>query len=59
MDFVDGLPSSNKFTSIMVVVDTLSKSAHLVPLSQPYTATIVAKQFIDTVVKLHGLPRSI
>ena len=59
MDFVDGLPRSGSFTSIMVVVDRLSKSAHLIPLSHPYTASIVASRFVANVVKLHGLPRTI
>lgn len=45
MDFIDGLPCSNKYTTLMVVVDRLSKSAHLVPLSHPYTARSVAAKF--------------
>lgn len=59
MDFVDGLPTSNHHTSIMVVVDRLSKSAHLVPLAHPYTSRSVAAKFIEFIVKLHGIPRSI
>jgi len=43
----------------MVVVDRLSKSAHLIPLSHPYTARSVAAKFVFHVVKLHGIPRSI
>ncbi|CAL9217877.1 unnamed protein product [Arabidopsis halleri] len=59
MDFVDGLPRSDGNTTIMVVVDRLSKSSHLVPLSHPYTAKKVAAKFVDAIVKLHGMPRSI
>ncbi|CAH9130821.1 unnamed protein product [Cuscuta epithymum] len=59
MDFVDGLPRSNNHTTILVVVDRLSKSAHLIPLTHPYTASLVAKRFVDCVVRLHGIPRSI
>ncbi|CAL9238536.1 unnamed protein product [Arabidopsis halleri] len=33
MDFIDGLPHSDGHTTIMVVVDMLTKSAHLVPLA--------------------------
>ena len=51
MDFVDGLPRSDNHTSIMVGVDRLTKSAHLIPLSHPYTA--------KSIVKLHGIPKSI
>lgn len=46
-------------TTIMVVVDRLSKSAHLVPLSHPYTAKKVAAKFVDAIVRLHGMPRLI
>lgn len=59
MDFVDGLPRSDNHTSITVVVDRLSKAAHLVPMAHPYTARLVASKFIDAVVKHHGVPRSI
>lgn len=59
MDFVDGLPKSLSYTSIMVIVDHLTKSAHLVPLLHPYTVAVVATNFVEYVVKLHGLPRSI
>lgn len=59
MDFVDGLPRSDNHTSIMVVVDRLTKAAHLIPLAHPYTAKSVAAKFLEFVVKLHGLPKSI
>lgn len=59
MDFVDGLPRSDGHTSIMVIVDKLTKSAHLVALPHPYTASYVASHFVAHAVKLHGLPRSI
>lgn len=59
MDFMDGLPKSHENTSIMVVVDLLTKSAHLIPLSHPYTALVVAAKFVVNIIKLHGIPRSI
>lgn len=59
MDFIDGLPCSDKHTTIMVVVDRLTKAAHLVPLSHPYTAKSVAAKFVEFVVKLHGIPKTI
>lgn len=59
MDFIDGLPRSDSHTSIMVVVDKLTKTAHLIPLSHPYSAKSVASKFINFVVRLHGIPNSI
>lgn len=43
----------------MVVVDRLRKAVHLVSLTHPYTSALVAEKFISSIVKLHGLPRSI
>ena len=59
MDFIEGLPSSNGYTSIMVVVDRLTKYAHFVALKHPFTAVIVAKAFVANVVRLHGILTSI
>ncbi|XP_027364668.1 uncharacterized protein LOC113871764 [Abrus precatorius] len=49
MDFVDGLLRSDRHTSIMVVVDRLSKFAHLIPLTHPYSARLVASKFMEYV----------
>jgi hypothetical protein len=42
-----------------VVVDRFSKYAHFMPLKHPFSAPSVAQIFLDQVVKLHGLPKSI
>jgi len=40
----------------MVVVDRFSKSAHFLSLTHPFTAKIVAKKFVEGIIKLHGMP---
>ncbi|KAK0592694.1 hypothetical protein LWI29_023740 [Acer saccharum] len=59
MDFIDGLPVSKGKTTIFVVVDRLTKYAHFILLSHPYTAVGVAEIFFENIFKLHGMPRSI
>ncbi|KAJ9536072.1 hypothetical protein OSB04_un000757 [Centaurea solstitialis] len=59
MDFITGLPKSEGYSVIFVVVDRLSKYGHFVPLKHPYTALTVAEVFLREVVRLHGIPESI
>nr|GEY55683.1 hypothetical protein [Tanacetum cinerariifolium] len=53
---LSGLPNSRGYTVIMVVIDRLSKYAHFAPLHAQFTAPQVATLFVQTVVKLHGIP---
>lgn len=57
MDFIMGLPKSQGKDIVMVVVDRLSKSAHLVALHHSFIT--VASLFFDNILKLHGKPASI
>jgi hypothetical protein len=59
MDFVEGLPKLKGKDVILVVVDRLTKYAHFLPLSHPFTAHQVATLFIDNIFKLHGPPQVI
>jgi hypothetical protein len=59
MDFIEGLPPSNGYTVIMVIVDCLTKYAYFAALKHPFTAATVAKVFIANVVRLHGIPTSV
>lgn len=58
-DFVEGLPKSQGFEVILVVIDKLTKFAHFLPLKHPYTSHQVAQVFFDQVYRLHGMPTRI
>ena len=59
LDFVKGFPKSQGFEVILVVVDWLTKYAHFVPVSHPYTAAMIASLYMSHIFKLHGMPASI
>lgn len=59
MDFVERLPKVEGYNIILVVVDRFTKYAHFIPVKHPFTAQIIAKNFFDNVLKLHGVPKSI
>ncbi|WVZ14637.1 hypothetical protein V8G54_012203 [Vigna mungo] len=59
MEFIVGLPPSEGFTVIFVIVDRLSKYAHFAPLKFDLNNKKVVEVFLSTVVKLHGFPNSI
>ena len=54
MDFIKGLPKSQGFSVILVVVDRLTKFAHFIHVKHPYTAASIAQLFLDHIVRLHG-----
>lgn len=59
VDFIEGLSLSDGANTILVVVDQFTKYAHFIPMKHPFSAPQVARVFVDSVVKLHGMPRSI
>jgi len=44
---------------VLIVVDRLTKYSHFLSLSHPFTAQEKAKECLDHVVKLHGVPQTI
>ena len=59
MDFIEGLPRSYGYNSVLVVVDRFIKYSHFILLSHLLTAKVVATEFFAHMVKLHGFPSSI
>ena len=60
MDFVFGFPAdSHTNTGIPVVVDRFSKMVHLVAVPESINASACARVFIDTVFRIHELPREL
>ena len=59
MDFVVGLPKSQRMNVIMVVVDRLTKFVHFMSLSHPYFVVEVIALFDQNVLKSHSMPTSI
>jgi hypothetical protein len=60
MDFIGGSPlTTHKFDSIWVIVDQLSKSAHIIPVNTNYNAQRYVKIYIACVLCLHGVLKMI
>jgi hypothetical protein len=60
MDFIVGLPlTTHKFDSIWVIVDRLINSAHFIPAKTNYNAQKYAEIYVDHVLCLHGVPKTI
>jgi hypothetical protein len=60
MDFIMGLSlMARRNDSILLIVDTLTKSAHFIPLCMTYQVPYIARVFIIEIVRLHGMPKRI
>ena len=59
MDFIEQLPESEGYDSILVVVCRLTKAALFIPTTTTLTATQFAKLFIANVFSKHGVPSDI
>ena len=56
MDFIEHLPPSADFTSILVVVDRLTKQGIFIPTYDTVTSPQLAELFVLNVFSKHGVP---
>ncbi|GJY88377.1 retrotransposable element Tf2 [Tanacetum coccineum] len=61
MDFIESLPKSQGKSVLAggMWIDIEQIYAHFMPLQHPFTASDVAKLFLNNIYKLHGLPKVI
>ena len=56
MDFIEKLPSSSGFDTILVIVDQLTKQAIFIPAHDTITSADLARLFVLHVFSKHGVP---
>ena len=60
IDFVVCFPKTlDKVDSIWVIIDNLTKSAHIIPVKMTYNSDKLAKLYVFEIVRLHGVSLSI
>jgi hypothetical protein len=60
MDFIVGLLlTERRHNLIFVVFDTLTKSAHFIPVCMMYQQPHIDRVFISEIVRLHGMSKRI
>ena len=58
MDFMFKLPNTkDEYSALMLVVDKLTKRAHLIPLTSKHKSEDMAEVFYKEIFEHHGLPR--
>lgn len=59
IDFIEGLPSSKGYTTILVVVDRFSNYVHFIPIKHLITTLHLAQVSQENIFKVYGIPKSI
>ncbi|SJK99876.1 uncharacterized protein ARMOST_03187 [Armillaria ostoyae] len=59
MDFIEQLPDSNGFTTILVVIDRASKQAIFIPTHNTINSKELTRLFVIHVFSKHGIPNHI
>jgi hypothetical protein len=60
MDFVTGLPKTvTGLDAVWVVIERLTKLTHVLPIKMTYDMDRFTKEYVNEIVRLHGIPVSI
>ena len=59
LDLITGLPCSDSYNALLVVVDRLSKMAHYVPTTSDVNSKQIDKLYFDYIFRLHGIPDNV
>ena len=59
MDFIVGLPWSNGYNTILVVVCRLTKMRHFIPCRDTCTAEQLADLYARHIFRIHGMPKTV
>jgi transposase InsO family protein len=60
MDFIMGLPRTQSgYDSIWVIMDRLTKVAHLIPVKTTYSGLQLTELYMSRIVCSHGVPKKI
>jgi len=59
MDYITDLPKSDRYDTIRVVIDRLTKMSHFILCSKDRDARQFANLFMKAIVRLQGLPHDI
>ena len=59
MDFIEQLPTSDRYTAILVIVDRASKQGIFIPTFDTITSEQLAELFVLHVFSKHGIPNHV
>jgi hypothetical protein len=60
MDFIVGLPRNESgYDSISIILDRLTKVAHVIPIKTTYSGPQLAELYMSRIVYLHGVLKKI
>jgi hypothetical protein len=59
MDFIVGLPRTQVYDLIWVIVDRLTKVAHFIPVKMTYSGAKLTELYMSRIMCLHGVPKKI